>query len=94
MPRRPSSKYTDDYDDGYDDYDPADYEDPVGGGGGVPEDAPPGYVPCASIQAGWQVAARFSEDNFWYPATVDQVRAGAPRAGGGHMLLRMRCLWW
>ena len=59
MPRRASSKY-DDYDDGYDDYDAADYDEDDSGGG-IPDDAPPGFVPCASIKVGWNVAARFSE---------------------------------
>eukprot|EP01050_Picozoa_sp_SAG11_P026611 SAG11_NODE_6437_length_1313_cov_3.048600_1_plen_159_part_10 len=81
-------KYTmEEYDDGWDDYDTADYDQgdepappPSGGGGeeGLPADAPDGFVlDLRSVKAGSAVAARFSGDGFWYPAVVDRVLGAA-----------------
>jgi hypothetical protein len=84
----PRGKFAhDDYDDGYDDYDPADYEE-VGGGVEQPPQQqqpqaddpfapPPGYrTDLSAVTAGSHVAGCFTEDGVWYPAVVDEVIPG------------------
>ena len=85
MSRRRGKLSHDDYDDGYDDYDPADYEE-VGyaqqqGHEQQQEDdpyaPPPGYrTDLSAVVAGSHVAGCFTEDNVWYPAVVDEVIPG------------------
>ena len=88
MSRRRGKLSHDDYDDGYDDYDPADYEE-VGHAQQQeeqqqqqqqqddPYQPPPGYrTDLSAVAAGSHVAGCFTEDNVWYPAVVDEVIPG------------------
>ncbi len=85
MSRRRGKLSHDDYDDGYDDYDPADYEevgysDPQQQQQQQHADAnapPPGYrTDLSRVVPGSHVAGCFTEDNVWYPAVVDEVIPG------------------
>ena len=68
--------HADDYDDGFDDYDPRDYEQTSlhGSGGTELEPPPEGYhSDLRTVKAGSHVAGCFTEDGQWYPAVVGEV---------------------
>ena len=71
--------HADDYDDGFDDYDPRDYEQTSlhGSGGTELEPPPEGYhSDLRAVKSGSHVAGCFTEDGQWYPAVVDEVIPG------------------